>query len=145
MTPLLNVTKLRHSHNLSPGIVTDIDHKAKNCWCYFRKGGESVCTECTLSPENSVIITDVLCFQQECFMTTGTHWEECYITKKERCLLGNLSFKNLRSLSASLITKIQGCGSYILYKYTFISTLNTHTMTLHELSIRAEWNTGRVE
>lgn len=78
-------------------------------------------------------------------MMTGTHWVECSITKKERCVLCNLSSENLRRLSASSITKNQGCDSYILYKYTLASTLNAHTMTLHELSIRAEWYTGRVE
>lgn len=60
------------------------------------------------------------------------------ITKQKCCVLGNLSSKNLRRLSARSIRKNQGGDSYILYKYTLTSTLNTHTMTLHELSIRAE-------
>lgn len=82
---------------------------------------------------------------QECFIMTSMHLEECSITKQKCCVLGNLSSKNLRRLSARSIRKNQGGDSYILYKYTLTSTLNTHTMTLHELSIRAEWYTGRVE
>lgn len=82
---------------------------------------------------------------QEYFIMTGTHWVEYSISKEECCVMCNLSSENLRRLSASSITKNQGCDSYILYKYTLASTLNAHTMTLHELSIRVEWYTGRVE